>query len=288
MPNRRVNSTDRNMTFDVLILGCGFTGARVARELVRRNLRVLCTTRSGRAPEGCVALPLDATQPDSLSALARLVSPGMRMVHSVPLVESVSGLADLTPGILAAVRESRPQRVIYISTTGVYGGTRDVDEHTQPAPRTPREFLRVEAENAVAAGDWSSLVLRPAAIYGPGRGVQESVRAGSFRVPEDGGGVISRIHADDLATHVLAGLFSAVTGAFPVADDYPCPSLEAATFAAESLHLPLPMALPRDRLPETLRGDRRVDGRAIRRQLDIELRFPTYREGIRQSLSGNA
>jgi nucleoside-diphosphate-sugar epimerase len=142
----------------------------------------------------------------------------------------------------------------------------------------------VEAETAVAAGDWSSLILRPAAIYGPGRGLQESVRAGTFRVPEGGGGSISRIHVEDLASHEVVGLLSSVTGAFPVADEYPCPSLEVARFAAELLQVPLPPAVPHNQLPETLQGDRRVDGSAVRRRLGLGLRFPTYREGVRQAL----
>jgi nucleoside-diphosphate-sugar epimerase len=208
----------------------------------------------------------------------------MLVLHSVPLVDSPTGLSDPTPILLQAIRAVSPRRVVYLSTTGVYGATKDVDEYTAPAPRSLRETLRIEAESAVAAGPWQSLILRPAAIYGPGRGLQESVRHGTFRVQE-GGESISRIHVEDLAAHVVAGFFSTVTGAYPVADECPCPSLEVARFAADLLGLPRPAAVPSERAPETLRSDRRVNGRGIREKLGLGLRFPTYREGVRQSLS---
>ena len=56
----------------------------------------------------------------------------------------------------------------------------------------------MHAEQAIAAGPWSTLILRPAAIYGPGRGVQVSLPLGEYHPGEN---FVSRIHADDLAGH---------------------------------------------------------------------------------------
>ena len=68
------------------------------------------------------------------------------------------------------------------------------------------------------------MILRPAAIYGPGRGVHVSMEEGRFRFVGGGDNFVSRIHVDDLAAHVEAALLSDITGAWPVADEHPCTS----------------------------------------------------------------
>ena len=152
-------------------------------------------------------------------------------------------------------------------------------------------MLRVRAEEAVLRRPWSSLVLRPAAIYGPGRGIHVSLQKGQtgqtgrFQLAGHGDNFVSRIHVDDLAAHVEAALLSDVTGAYPVGDELPCTSREIAEFCSRLLNVPMPPSAAPDKLHETRRADRRVDGRAIRARLGITLRYPTYREGIPASLS---
>jgi nucleoside-diphosphate-sugar epimerase len=172
-----------------------------------------------------------------------------------------------------------PARVVYISTTGVYGAAQQVDHLTAVAPETARDRLRVEAEKRVAAGPWEHLILRPAAIYGPGRGVHHSFRLGKYREPTDHR-IISRIHLDDLAAEVTAGLRGNVTGAFPVADEEPCRSIDVAILAAQVLGLPAPQK-PAS-LTET---GRRVDGSEFRRLSGVTLRFRSYREGVPDCLA---
>jgi Nucleoside-diphosphate-sugar epimerases len=270
---------------EALILGCGFTGRRVARRLLARGWTVTATTRSPErlaalAAGGVKVLPLDVLQPATLERLARLVRPGIVVLHSIPVVTGPGEVPfDPTPQLLDALA-NRPVRIIYLSTTGVYGAAHFVDETTQPEPRTPRERLRVEAEMAVARGPWSWLVLRPAAIYGPGRGIHESMKRGTFRLNGAGDNWVSRIHVDDLAAHVEAALGSDIQGFYPVADEEPCRSIEIATFCAAHLRIPLPPSAAAAELSETRQANRRVDGSAIRRLLGIRLRYPSYRSGI--------
>ena len=252
-----------------LILGAGFTGSRVARRLRARGCDVSCTDRS----------TFDALLQDS-GGIVRDLTPDTVVLHSIPTLRTAEGLWEATPSIARALAVSPPRRIVYLSTTGIYGGERDVNEHNAPAPRTLRERLRMEAETAVAEGPWSHLILRPAAIYGPGRGMHAAMRAGTFRLSGDGDNFISRIHVDDLASHAEAALLSEITGAFPVADERPCTSREAAEFCAKLLGVPLPPSAPPESLDETRRADRRVDGSAIRRLLGIGLSYPSYREGF--------
>ena len=143
------------MNADLLILGCGYTGRCVARRFLARGARVVATTRdpgtlADLAEAGVTVLPAEA-----------LPHLGPRLVlHSVP----PAGGPDL------AALGGVPSRVVCLSSTSVYGDQIEVDATTPVAPRTERERRRVEAEQAIAAGPWSSLILRSAAIYGPGRG----------------------------------------------------------------------------------------------------------------------
>jgi len=170
--------------------------------------------------------------------------------------------------------------MVYLSTTGVYGSNEKVDERTPAAPRSEREMLRVAAEHAVMSGPWSNLILRPAAIYGPGRGIHKAMQSGTFQLPEQPTNFVSRIHVDDLAAHAEAALLSSIQGAWPVADEEPCTSLQAAEFCSGLFGSSLPSRVPARQLGETRRSDRQVDGSAIRKVLGISLRYPSYKTGF--------
>lgn len=282
-------STDRATEGEVLILGCGYTGSYVARQLLAQGTRVLATTRTPARLEplraaGAVVQALDLDDPTSLSRLRHALAPNVRVVHSVPLVQQGEQLIDPTPQLLAAL-DGRMARLVYLSTTGVYGSTANVDERTPPAPLTQRQQLRLAAEQAVAAAPCAALILRPAAIYGPGRGVHAAMRAGRYRLVNDGSQWMSRIHVADLASHVTAALFGDLSGAYPVADAEPCSAREVAAFCAEILGLPLPPSIPAADAHETLRWGHRVDGSAIRRRLNVALAYPSYRVGIPASIA---
>jgi nucleoside-diphosphate-sugar epimerase len=236
---------------DFLILGCGFTGRRVAERLLSHGYAVRGTTRS----------TLNLESPGALSTLRDLVTPGIRVLHSIPTL--AGGMDSLAVEALAGA-----SRVVYLSTTAVYGDSEYVDETTPVAPESDRARARVRTECAVLDGPWSPLVLRPAAIYGPGRGVHASLRKRSA-------GIVSRIHVDDLAAHAEAALLNEqVTGAWPVADDHPCPSGEILEFCGAAT------------ISESTarHANRRVDGSAIRRILRVMLKYPSYREGIPASI----
>ena len=254
---------------EVLILGAGFTGSRVAERLLARGLSVTCTHR-----------PLvDFTKLESQAQLEAMLKPGCIVLHSVPTLERAG---DRT--LVKALRDF-PSRVVYLSTTAVYGAAECVDESTPVQPRNSMQRARVETEQAVAAGPWSSLILRPAAIYGPGRGIQISMQSRKFRLLGDGSNFVSRIHVDDLAAITEAALLAGVTGAFPVADEHPCTAREIAEFCSKLLNLPMPPSADRSQIPESRQRNRRVDGSAIRRRLGITLRHQSYRTGIPASLS---
>ncbi len=268
------------MSRRALIIGCGFTAQRAARTLLKSGWDVTATSRS---PESLAALEaagarvvrFDAVRDRHIQAAAE----GASVLLSVPTLKLDGELFDPTPSLVAALR-GQPRHLTYLSTTGVYGATRQVDERTPVSPQTERQKLRASAEDAVQSHGCSALVLRPAAIYGPGRGVHQAMRDGRFRLPRDPSRLVSRIHVDDLAAIVARALQQLVEGAYPVADECPATSADVARHCASLLDLPVPGVVADECLSETRRADRRVDGSAILRLTGLRLRYPSFREGI--------
>jgi nucleoside-diphosphate-sugar epimerase len=241
----------------VIVLGLGFTGQRLARQLLRAGVPVCAAVRGVERFRELA---------DAGLMLSELSSPALPtnaiVAHLIPPVFSLRAL----------ITELQPSRIVYVSSTGVYGGQVEVDEKTPPNPNDERGRLRLDEENWIAAGPWTSLSLRAAAIYGPGRGVHVALREG--RMPRGAGsGVVSRIHVDDLAAIIHAGLFAGIDGAWPVADDDPCSTAEIAAWFSESSKTEIAIA------------GRKVDGKRIREKLGIELTYPSWRSGIPASLA---
>lgn len=256
---------------DIIILGCGYTGSHVARIVAGQGH----SWRGYRRRDG-----FDCRSAAQLQEISGSVTSETRVLLSVPTLSMGPGeWFDPTADLVNAVRGAK--RIVYLSTTGVYGAARHVDENTPVGPRSPRETLRVQAERAVLA-EPGSMVLRPAAIYGPFRGAHVALREGRFALPATEGTYTSRIHVEDLAAITAAALFSDLGGAWPVADEEPCTPREMAAFCANMLGIPVPAVS--DDLPETRRADRQVDGSAVLRALHVGLRYRSYREGIPASL----
>lgn len=250
-----------------IILGLGFTGSRLARRLLRRGVEVFAAVRgTDRFPELA----------DSGVQLVELAGP-MPLPRNTALAHLIPPLTEPeNPALRETIQKLVPKRVVYVSSTGVYGGQTEVDWDTPAEPNDERGRLRLEEERWIAAGPWTSLILRAAAIYGPGRGVHTAIREG--RMPRGAGsGIVSRIHVDDLAAIVEAGLFSDVQGAWPVADDAPCSSAEIAAWCAQ-LNQIEPVA-GYENLGKPVSG-RRVNGTKIRKILGVELRYPSWQAGI--------
>ncbi len=261
----------------VVILGLGFTGARLASRLLQRGVPVSAPVRGiRRFPElalaGLQLSQLDLDHPETMmlprNAVVAVLLPPLPDSENVALRETIRGIA--------------PARVIYVSSTGVYGDQVVVDENTPAEPNDDKGRLRLAEERWITAGPWTSLMLRSAAIYGPGRGVHVSIR--ERQLPRSAAsGIVSRIHVEDLAAIVEAGMFSDIQGAWPVADDAPCSSDEIARWCRKLLQLK-PVRGREMRFSGKIAG-RKVDGRKIRQILKVELQYPSWKAGIQASLS---
>jgi nucleoside-diphosphate-sugar epimerase len=263
----------------LVILGGGYTLTRYVERRAGQGSPVVATTRDpGRRQrlEHCGA------QVVSLQAALERVEDA-DVVLSIPPAAAPSE-PPLDRTIAAALARHRPRRLVYLSSTGVYGGARgDVDEETPVDPTHRGASERLLAETLYR--DLGGVVLRVAGIYGPGRGLHQRLLAGVHRLPlGEGHRRISRIHVDDLGGAIDRGLTVAPAGAvLCAADDEPAPQQLVVQWLCDTLRLPLPPEVPLASLRPTLQGDRAVRNGRLR-ALGWVPRYPTFREGFSAAL----
>ena len=119
------------------------------------------------------------------------------------------------------------------------------------------------------------------------------MRAGTATRLVKPGQVFNRIHVDDVA-RMLAAAIDKDTGhrVYNVSDDEPAPPEDVVAYAAELLGLPPPPPVAFEQAGLSGMAAifwaecKRVRNTRIRRDLGVELLYPTYREGLRALAAG--
>jgi nucleoside-diphosphate-sugar epimerase len=288
----------------VAILGCGYVGIELGRQLAAAGHDVTGVRRSSEGlaaveAAGMSAVRADVTDGESLSRipdadwLVFAASSGGRGADTARSVY-VDGLATVVDRFGA--REEPPDRLVYTSSTGVYGdhGGDWVDETTPIEPTTAKTGVLAEAERvareAAAAEGIDGTVVRFAGLYGPDRYRLERYLDGP--VTE---GYLNMVHRDDAAGAVahLLSTDAARDDVVLVVDDEPVDKWAFADWLADECGV--------DRPPKRTKADRLDAGdlsAAARRRLATSkrcsndrlrdlgyaLQYPTYREGYRTAI----
>ena len=199
----------------LLIVGCGDVGMRML-PLLRGRYRLFALTRPAREREATLralgVTPL-AGDLDDAQSLCRLSGLPHDVLHFAP--PPGAGAHDgRTGNLIRALQKARsiPQRLVYISTSGVYGdcGGRLVHEHQPLRPQTERAVRRADAERQLR--EWGRrsgvgvVILRVPGIYAADRLPLQRLRAGTPALVASEDPYTNHIHADDLARVVVAAL----------------------------------------------------------------------------------
>lgn len=267
-----------------LLLGYGYTLEKVATLLPSGTC--LATTRSQSKAElleanGIQGEVVDLTVPNSLEMVLERNPDISTIVDSVP----VEGGFRHAPLVATALKERQDIHLVYLSTTGVYGGREGewVSEDSPRNPRDPRAEARCAEEDAYLTSLPLVTVMRISGIYGPGRNMLTSLRQNRYPRVE-GNRWSNRIHVEDLARAIAEVVKGRVTGVFNVSDDNPSPIEEVLSFACDLLGFELPSAISQEDARErgmfTLLSNQRVDNSALKERLRISLFYPSYREGL--------
>lgn len=275
--------------------GFGYSAGALAQGLASRGWRITGTCRTAdKAREleaqGVTAIEFDGTAP--IADVAAHFTPGTHVLLSAPPDADGDPVMRFHGEDLAA-RASRIPWVGYLSTTGVYGDRQGdwVDEASRLTPTTERGRFRLRAERQwVRASAHRGLpvqIFRLAGIYGPGRNQLDRIARGTARRIIKPGQVFSRIHVEDIAQTLEASIARPAPGrAYNLCDDLAAPPQDVISYAAELLGAPEPLAIAFEEadLSDMARSfyaeSKKVRNDRIKRELGIELKFPTYREGL--------
>ncbi len=284
----------------VAILGCGYVGVELGRQLTARGHEV-CGVR--RSEEGCEAIEgagfeavrADLTDSEELSrvpdadALVFAASSGGRGADEAREIY-VDGLRTVIKHFSG--RADAPDRLVYTSSTGVYGDHEGdwVDEGTRVEPTTEKTRVLREAEEIALDSPISGTVVRFSGLYGPDRYRLERYLEGpvtegylNMLHRDDAAGVIRYLLAEDLARGevVLA------------VDNEPVDKWVFADWLAEQCGLDEPLKETKDErlsdpdLSEAARRRLETSKRCSNeklRELGYDFSFPTYREGYREAV----
>jgi nucleoside-diphosphate-sugar epimerase len=282
-----------------VVLGCGYVGGRLALALpgtvatLARSPQTASRLRAAGIDAHC--LDLDALE---TGALLPVDTTGRVVFYLAP--PPGTGPQDGRLRRALAALPGTPSRIVYMSTTGVYGdaGGARVSEDDPPAPTSDRARARVDAEQALrqycgaAGAEW--VILRVPGIYGPGRLPLERLRRGEPVIREAQAGPGNRIHVDDLVRAcVAAGTRPAAANRiYNVGDGGHASATVYFRTVARLAGLPDPPQLPREEARRRMSpvawsflGDsRRVDSSRMQRELGVAIRYRDLEAGIRASL----
>jgi nucleoside-diphosphate-sugar epimerase len=251
---------------------------RAVFDLMRGEAKVIGTTRQPERLFEFVNLGIEPiVMPWPHAEIIEPLAQGAEVVASFP--------PDGTTDAILASACRGAKSIVYMSSTGVYGARRGVvDDSTAVDGAAEPAASRLAAEEA-----WKTVgatVLRAPAIYGPNSGLHVRLREGTFSIPGDGSGVVSRIHVDDLARLIIAVFDRGLKGeTFVVGDLNPATHGEVVAWLCEQLNIPMPPYTSLDQVSSHLRASRQVDASRALEALGVELKYPTYREGFKAILS---
>jgi nucleoside-diphosphate-sugar epimerase len=283
----------------LLIVGCGDVGLRVVR-LLRGRWRLLALTSS---PARCAELRAAGAVPllgnlDEAASLNRLAGLADAMLHLAP--PPGHGAHDTRTAALlqALARKGRVRRIVYASTTGVYGdcGGARFDETRSVRPQTDRARRRVDAEERLrwhgrASGARVTLLRIPGiyAIDRVGGDPRERLLRGAPVLRAEDDVFTNHIHADDLARACVAALVRGLPQrAVHVCDDGMLKMGDHFDLVADLTGLPRPPRISRADAQRQLSPmqmsflgeSRSLVNLRLKRELRLRLRHPTVVEGL--------
>jgi nucleoside-diphosphate-sugar epimerase len=276
----------------ILLAGCGYVGAELARRLAREGHEVFALRRSEAAPiDGVTWIRADLTDVDALRALPariELVCYGASAGRGDDRAYR-SAYVDGLRYLLAALDGHPVQRLVYTSSTGVYAQT-DGEWVDERSPAEPTHFSGkrlLEGEHLARHCRFPATVVRFAGIYGPGRTrLVESVRRGEAVIPAGGPVYSNRIHRDDCAGVIHHLLFrDSVDPLYLAADREPTDAATLLRWLASELGVAPPRVAP-------VADPGHRYGRASNKRIASDrllasgygFRYPTFREGYRDLL----
>lgn len=276
-----------------LIVGCGYVGMELGRQLIERSHEVLGLRRQpGRdeafAAFGIKPLAADITRPETLKQLPNdfdwVVNCAASGGGTVEDYRSV--YLDGTRNLLEWLAAKPPRKYVFTSSTSVYSQDDGsvVDEESTATGATGASKVLVETEQELlkaAKKGFPASILRVAGIYGPARGHWFKLYLqGVATIEGDGGRYLNMAHREDVAGAIIAGLEQGKAGEiYNVADDEPVSQHLFFQWLSAELNRPMPPVGEPPKERKRGASNKRISNSKLKRELGYRFRFPTFREG---------
>jgi len=286
----------------LLIVGVGDVARRALPALVARYDTLAMVRAAGPVVPTGVRLAIgDLDLPATLAPFAGAADV---VLHLAPPDETRDGDVR-TRNLIIALSGARilPRRLVYISTSGVYGdcaGAR-IDESRPVNPQSARAARRVDAERTViewgASAGVQTTILRVPGIYSADRLPVERLKRGTPVLRDEDDVYTNHVHADDLAAICVRALEpDAPPGIYNAADDSELKMGEWFDLVADRFGLARPPRVSRAEaarvispmLLSFMSESRRLVNRRMKEVLGIRLRYPTVFEGVPRGAAATA
>lgn len=275
----------------VLIAGCGDLGTEVGLRFVAEGQKVVAWRRNATV----LPTEFERVSVDLSKELPR-ISQSVRTVVVIVAADSFTEeayrrvYAEGLKNVLNALDRDQviPERVLFISSTTVYGGvTGIVDETTLATPNSFSGEIILEAESILhakyAGTPTKSTVLRLTGIYGPGRTRLIDLITNQQAVIPDSPRLTNRIHRDDAAAAAVH--LATIPNPEPLylgVDDHPVNLGEVFGFLAKEMGYEEPPTGP---VALTRGGDKHCSNKLLKAS-GFQFTYPSYIEGYRAVLTG--
>jgi len=277
----------------LLIFGFGYTAHFLTKKMRQMNVQVTATTRNRDAlgyneEFDCELIHFSAKNIEHALATASHILISTPPTHDAgdPVLANFSELLKKN--------SKHIQWIGYLSSTSVYGDHQGnwVDESSIPIALGEKGNVRLSAENKwvsfTQAHQLPLTILRLAGIYGPQQNVLARLLAGKKDTIVKNGHFFSRIHVDDIVLVIAATMQNSTVGVsiYNVADNEPTPGHIVDAYAASILQLPPLKEVPYETATlspmakEFYSNNKRVSNAKIKKELNIQLIYPTYKEGL--------
>ena len=269
------------------IVGCGDVGLRVAHRLQAMRREVTGVVRSDQSAAALRQAGVAAEAGD-LDVQPPVVKAPLLFWFAPP-----PGSGDGDPRLRRFLRQQAPRdlRLVYVSTSGVYGDCAGawIDEDAPLRPLSLRAQRRLDAEQALAQWGGDFVVLRVPGIYGPGRLPVERLQKRLPVVRAEESPFTNRIHSEDLAEAALhAAAHGQAGAAYNISDGHPTTMCDYFSRCATLLGLPQPPQVSLEEAQQVftpamwsfMEESKRLENRRMIKRLGFSPRFPDLAAGL--------
>ena len=282
------------MSGKIIIFGIGYVGRHLAESLLKDGWEVVGTCRSHSTRDELKKIGLHAEIFDGTTFFSNWEEFSLGATQVLIAVPPQNGKDVVYAHYLPRLSAMKLAWLGYLSTTGVYGDHAGewVDEESETRAVTDRAKGRLDAEKAWSNSGLPAHIFRLSGIYGPGRSVIDNLYQGTARNIIKDKHYLSRIHIADIVQALTASIHTPQRGRiYNLADNEPSSASEVVEYAAQIMGLPAPprveaaTATLSDTAQDFYENNKRVRNDRLKTELGVQLKYPTYREGLRAVLA---